>query len=130
MSTSKERRFAQVTLRPAASNSNPNPSPTPSPSPSPNPSPDPDPNPDPNPNPHQVTFIDTPGLVDGTFHYAFPVEEAMLAVAKHTDLIYVFFDPIGQAPTLTPTLTLTPTSTLSLTPTLTLTLTSAMRPYP
>jgi len=22
----------------------------------------------------------------------------MLAVAKHTDLIYVFFDPIGQAP--------------------------------
>jgi len=45
----------------------------------------------------QVTFIDTPGLVDGTFHYAFPVEEAMLAVAKHTDLIYVFFDPIGQA---------------------------------
>jgi len=44
-----------------------------------------------------VTFIDTPGLVDGSFHYAFPVEEAMLAVAKHTDLIYVFFDPIGQA---------------------------------
>ena len=37
----------------------------------------------------------------------------MLAVAKHTDLIYVFFDPIGQARTLTQTLT--PTSTLTLT---------------
>ena len=45
-----------------------------------------------------ITFIDTPGLVDGSFHYPFPVEDAILAVAKHTDLIYVFFDPIGQAP--------------------------------
>lgn len=44
-----------------------------------------------------ITFIDTPGLVDGSFHYPFPVEDAILAVAKHTDLIYVFFDPIGQA---------------------------------
>ena len=31
----------------------------------------------------------------------------MLAVAKHTDLIYVFFDPIGQV-TLTPTPTPNP----------------------
>ena len=44
-----------------------------------------------------ITFIDTPGLVDGSFQYPFPVEDAILAVAKHTDLIYIFFDPIGQA---------------------------------
>ena len=44
-----------------------------------------------------ITFIDTPGLVDGSFTYLFPVEDAILAVAKHTDLIYIFFDPIGQA---------------------------------
>lgn len=44
-----------------------------------------------------VTFIDTPGLVDGSFHYPFPVEDVIVAIAKHTDLIYIFFDPIGQA---------------------------------
>ena len=44
-----------------------------------------------------ITFIDTPGLVDGSFQYLFPVEDAILAVAKHVDLIYIFFDPIGQA---------------------------------
>ena len=33
-----------------------------------------------------ITFIDTPGLVDGSFHYPFPVEDAILAVAKHTDV--------------------------------------------
>ena len=44
-----------------------------------------------------ITFIDTPGLVDGSFQYPFPVEDAIIAVAKHTDLIYIFFDPIGQA---------------------------------
>ena len=35
--------------------------------------------------------------MDGSFQYLFPVEDAILAVAKHTDLIYIFFDPIGQA---------------------------------
>ena len=44
-----------------------------------------------------ITFIDTPGLVDGNCQYLFPVEDALLAVAKHADLIYIFFDPIGQA---------------------------------
>jgi hypothetical protein len=44
-----------------------------------------------------ITFIDTPGLVDGSFQYPFPVEDAIVSVAKHTDLIYIFFDPIGQA---------------------------------
>ena len=43
-----------------------------------------------------VTFIDTPGLVDGSFHYPFPVEDIIVAMARHTDLIYVLFDPIGQ----------------------------------
>lgn len=33
-----------------------------------------------------ITFIDTPGLVDGSFQYLFPVEDAILAVAKHTDV--------------------------------------------
>ena len=47
------------------------------------------------PSSHPVHPLTHP-QVDGSFHYAFPVEEAMLAVAKHTDLIYVFFDPIGQ----------------------------------
>lgn len=44
-----------------------------------------------------VTFIDTPGLVDGSFTYPFPVEDVIVSMAKHTDLIYIFFDPIGQA---------------------------------
>ncbi len=44
-----------------------------------------------------ITFIDTPGLVDGSFQYRFPVEDAIQAVARHCDLIYIFFDPIGQA---------------------------------
>ncbi len=43
-----------------------------------------------------VTFIDTPGLVDGSFHYPFPVEDIIVSMARHTDLIYIFFDPIGQ----------------------------------
>ncbi|KAL1528708.1 hypothetical protein AB1Y20_010042 [Prymnesium parvum] len=44
-----------------------------------------------------ITFIDTPGLVDGSFHYPYPVEDAIVSIAKHSDLIYIFFDPIGQA---------------------------------
>jgi len=44
-----------------------------------------------------ITFIDTPGLVDGSFQYPFAVEDAILSVAQHVDLIYIFFDPIGQA---------------------------------
>jgi len=44
-----------------------------------------------------VTFIDTPGLVDGQFHYPFPVEDIICYLASHSDLIFVFFDPMGQA---------------------------------
>ena len=66
-----------------------------------------------------ITFIDTPGLVDGSFQYLFPVEDAILAVAKHTDLIYIFFDPIGQArhlptsPRISPHLPIPSTSSLT-----------------
>jgi len=44
-----------------------------------------------------VTLIDTPGLVDGNTSYPFDVEEVLKFLAKNSDLIYVFFDPIGQA---------------------------------
>ena len=69
-----------------------------------------------------VTFVDTPGLVDGDMKYPFDVNEAIqwLGILKSTvaayfllhffktiffffslgelaDLIFVFFDPIGQA---------------------------------
>ncbi|XP_066974631.1 uncharacterized protein [Macrobrachium rosenbergii] len=44
-----------------------------------------------------VTFIDTPGLVDGDMKYPFDVNHAMLWLGDLCDLIFVFFDPIGQA---------------------------------
>ncbi|OQV22217.1 hypothetical protein BV898_03719 [Hypsibius exemplaris] len=43
-----------------------------------------------------VTFIDTPGLVDGP-EYPFDVNRAILWLGNFADLIFVFFDPIGQA---------------------------------
>jgi len=44
-----------------------------------------------------VTFLDTPGLVDGDMNYPFDVNESMHWLADLSDLIFVFFDPIGQA---------------------------------
>ncbi|CAF0992639.1 unnamed protein product [Rotaria sordida] len=44
-----------------------------------------------------VSFIDTPGLVDGAMAYPFDVEQAILWLGNHVDLIFVLFDPIGQA---------------------------------
>jgi len=44
-----------------------------------------------------VSFIDTPGLVDGAMAYPFDVEQAILWLGNHADLIFVLFDPIGQA---------------------------------
>jgi hypothetical protein len=64
-----------------------------------------------------VSFIDTPGLVDGAMAYPFDVEQAILwfgvfnrspsmtkslshvdhVLGDHVDLIFVLFDPIGQA---------------------------------
>ncbi|CAF3357941.1 unnamed protein product [Rotaria socialis] len=44
-----------------------------------------------------VSFIDTPGLVDGTMAYPFDVDQAILWLGDYADLIFVLFDPIGQA---------------------------------
>jgi len=45
-----------------------------------------------------VTLIDTPGLVDGDMKYPFDVNKAILWMGENiADLIFVFFDPIGQA---------------------------------
>lgn len=44
-----------------------------------------------------VTFIDTPGLVDGEMNYPFDVEKAIKFLGNLADLVFVFFDPIGQA---------------------------------
>ncbi|GLC34640.1 hypothetical protein PLESTB_001239500 [Pleodorina starrii] len=44
-----------------------------------------------------VDLIDTPGLVDGEMQYPFNVQDAILWMADHVDLILIFFDPIGQA---------------------------------
>lgn len=44
-----------------------------------------------------VTFIDTPGLVDGDMKYPFDVNKAILWFGDISDLIFVYFDPIGQA---------------------------------
>ncbi|XP_015783922.1 uncharacterized protein LOC107361601 [Tetranychus urticae] len=44
-----------------------------------------------------VTFIDTPGLVDGDMYYPYDVDKAIQWLGGIADLIFVFFDPIGQA---------------------------------
>ncbi|XP_029944522.1 uncharacterized protein LOC115386417 [Salarias fasciatus] len=44
-----------------------------------------------------VTFIDSPGLVDGDMKYPFDVDQVLLWLGKLCDLILVFFDPMGQA---------------------------------
>ncbi|CAL1616002.1 unnamed protein product [Knipowitschia caucasica] len=44
-----------------------------------------------------VTFIDTPGLVDGDMIYPFDVNSAITWLGQQSDMIFVFFDPMGQA---------------------------------
>ncbi|XP_061701444.1 uncharacterized protein si:ch211-11k18.4 [Syngnathoides biaculeatus] len=44
-----------------------------------------------------VTFVDSPGLVDGDMKYPFDVDEVLLWLGELCDLILVFFDPMGQA---------------------------------
>ena len=44
-----------------------------------------------------VTLVDTPGLVDGDMAYPFDVNESILWFSELCDLVFVFFDPIGQA---------------------------------
>lgn len=44
-----------------------------------------------------MDFIDSPGLVDGDIMYPFDVNDAILEFAEHSDLVFVFMDPMGQA---------------------------------
>ncbi|XP_010875035.1 uncharacterized protein si:dkey-98f17.5 [Esox lucius] len=44
-----------------------------------------------------VTFVDTPGLVDGDMVYPFDVNQAITSFGEQADLVFVFFDPMGQA---------------------------------
>ncbi|KAK5856495.1 hypothetical protein PBY51_008084 [Eleginops maclovinus] len=44
-----------------------------------------------------VTFVDSPGLVDGDMKYPFDVDEVIMWLGDVCDLILVFFDPMGQA---------------------------------
>ncbi|KAK6311352.1 uncharacterized protein si:ch211-11k18.4 [Coregonus clupeaformis] len=44
-----------------------------------------------------VTFVDSPGLVDGDMKYPFDVDQAIMWLGELCDLIMVFFDPMGQA---------------------------------
>ncbi|XP_048868826.1 uncharacterized protein LOC125741665 isoform X2 [Brienomyrus brachyistius] len=44
-----------------------------------------------------LTFVDSPGLVDGDMKYPFDVDQALLWLGNLCDLILVFFDPMGQA---------------------------------
>lgn len=44
-----------------------------------------------------VMFVDTPGLVDGDMLYPFDVNQAIEWLGGQCDLVFCFFDPIGQA---------------------------------
>ena len=45
-----------------------------------------------------VTLIDTPGLVDADgVKYPIDVDKALIELGNHANLIFVFFDPFGQA---------------------------------
>lgn len=44
-----------------------------------------------------VDFIDSPGLADGKLQYPFPVNDVIGWLADRVDLVFVFFDPHGQA---------------------------------
>lgn len=44
-----------------------------------------------------VDFVDSPGLTDGNLKYPFDINEVILFLAERVDLIFVFFDPHGQA---------------------------------
>eukprot|EP00045_Choanoeca_perplexa_P004047 m.35147 g.35147 ORF g.35147 m.35147 type:complete len:446 (-) comp12369_c0_seq2:136-1473(-) len=44
-----------------------------------------------------ITFVDTPGLVDGQMKYSFDIERSLTALGAAVELVFVFFDPMGQA---------------------------------
>ncbi|KNC50698.1 EH domain-containing protein 3 [Thecamonas trahens ATCC 50062] len=44
-----------------------------------------------------LTLIDTPGLVDGNMAYPFDVSRVLEWLAARVDMVFIFFDPLGQA---------------------------------
>ena len=44
-----------------------------------------------------INFIDTPGLIDSEMKYPFDINEMILSLASVSDLVFVFFDPVGLA---------------------------------
>eukprot|EP00035_Acanthoeca_spectabilis_P025087 m.456740 g.456740 ORF g.456740 m.456740 type:complete len:462 (-) comp21121_c0_seq1:125-1510(-) len=44
-----------------------------------------------------ITFVDTPGLIDGDAKYPYDIDAALLWLGRMADVTLVFFDPIGQA---------------------------------
>jgi GTP1/Obg family GTP-binding protein len=42
-------------------------------------------------------LIDTPGLVDGHMNYPFEPEDSLVQLVTQAELVFFFFDPIGQA---------------------------------
>ena len=45
---------------------------------------------------HKLCFIDTPGLVDGVLRYPFDIDRSLMQLGRIADLIFVFFEPVGQ----------------------------------
>ena len=45
---------------------------------------------------HDLCFIDTPGLVDGALGYPFDINTSLLELGRIADLIFIFFEPVGQ----------------------------------
>jgi hypothetical protein len=43
-----------------------------------------------------ITFVDTPGLIDGDAKYPYDIDAALLWLGRMADVVLVFFDPIGQ----------------------------------
>jgi hypothetical protein len=46
---------------------------------------------------HNIELIDTPGLTDGDLVYPYDVNAILTWIAHKVDLVFVFFDPHGQA---------------------------------
>mmetsp|Transcript_20993 Transcript_20993/g.54659 ORF Transcript_20993/g.54659 Transcript_20993/m.54659 type:complete len:459 (+) Transcript_20993:143-1519(+) len=44
-----------------------------------------------------ITFVDTPGLIDGDAKYPYDIDAALQWLGRMSDVTLVFFDPIGQA---------------------------------
>jgi len=44
-----------------------------------------------------ITFVDSPGLIDGDTKYPYDIDAALKWLGRSANLVFVFFDPIGQA---------------------------------